>query len=35
MVTDDVSVAHKAEETVYVKTYGLPETVIVETSRVP
>ena len=35
IVTVDVSVTHKADETVYVKIYGLPTSVIEETSKVP
>jgi hypothetical protein len=35
MVTVEVSGTHKAEETVYVKVYGLPASVIDETSKVP
>ena len=35
MVTVAVSGAHKAEETVYVKVYGLPASVIDDTFKVP
>ena len=35
IVTVETSVTQKAEETVYVKTYGLPANVILETFNVP